>query len=122
MNITVIIELVKAGAAGSPSLLWPRIESDSHLMTVGSGRPLEGAWKAGQVDMVGWLSELHGLDTLDAYQLLSQISEVPLANVVDTNYSCVTKASKLLLPTSPAFDGLHAELRARSAELGTVNY
>jgi hypothetical protein len=54
---------------------------------------------------------------MDAYQLLSQISETPLANVVDANYSVVAKARKALLPTAAAFDGLHDDLRARAAEL-----
>ena len=48
--------------------------------------------------MVAWLGELYGLDRLDAYQLLTQVSESPLANVVDTNYSAVTKVAKRLLP------------------------
>jgi len=71
--------------------------------------------------MVTWLTELYGLHTMDAYQLLSQISETPLANVVDANYSVVAKARKALLPATAgfggAFDGLHRDLRARAAEL-----
>ena len=55
--------------------------------------------------MINWLAQLHRLD-LDAYQLLSQISETPLANVVDTNFSCVTKIDKRLLPATPAFGGI----------------
>ena len=39
-----------------------------------------------------WFGELYGLHPMDAYQLLSQISEVPIANVVDANYSAVVKA------------------------------
>lgn len=117
MNVTVIVDLVKGGGPG-----WPRLESDTHLMTVGSARPLENAWKAGQVEMIGWLGDLHGLDPLDAYQLLTQISEAPLANVVDTNFSSLTKVDKRLLPASPAFGGLHADLTTRAAALGTITY
>jgi hypothetical protein len=51
--------------------------------------------------MVGWLGELYGLDKLDAYQLLSQISEVPLADVVDANYSVVTKVPNASLKPMP---------------------
>jgi acetamidase/formamidase len=61
--------------------------------------------------MVNWLSSLYGLDKLDAYQLLSQVSEVPLANVVDANYSVVTKVPKRLLPPVTAYDGIHQHLR-----------
>ena len=54
---------------------------------------------------------------MDAYQLLSQITEAPLANVVDVNYSAVVKARKALLPAATAYGGLHADLRARAASL-----
>ncbi|MGW5192326.1 acetamidase/formamidase family protein [Kribbella sp. NPDC004138] len=109
MNVVLIVDLLK-----TPGPVWPRLESDDYLSVVGSSRPLEDAWRAGQVDMVRWLGELYGLDKLDAYQLLSQVSEVPLANVVDANYSVVTKVPKRLLPDVTAYDGIHrrlAELR-----------
>ena len=48
---------------------------------------------------------------MDAYQLCSQIAKVPVANVVDANYSVVVKAPKALLPPVDAFDGIHADLR-----------
>ena len=117
MNVTVIVDLVKGGGPA-----WPRIESDTHLMCVGSGRPLEEAWRASQVEMIAWLGELYGLDRLDAYQLLTQISQVPIANVVDTNYSAVTKIDKSLLPPAPAYQGIHGELRSAAKALGTISY
>ncbi|MDR3033416.1 MAG: acetamidase, partial [Kitasatospora sp.] len=97
---------------------WPRIETDDHLMVVGSSRPLEDAWRISQTGMVAWLGELHGLDKLDAYQLLSQISEAPLANVVDANYSSVTKVAKGLLPSADAYRGMHQRLREAGAAAG----
>jgi len=112
MTTTLIVELVKGGAP-----LWPRLEDDAHWMTVGSSRPLEDAWRIGQVELVRWFGELYGLHPMDAYQLLSQISEAPIANVVDANYSAVLKARKSLLPAASAYGGLHAELRQRAATL-----
>ncbi|MGY1809740.1 acetamidase/formamidase family protein [Blastococcus sp. SYSU D00669] len=112
MTTTVVVELVKGGAPA-----WPRLEDDTHWMTVGSSRPLEDAWRIGQVELVRWFEELYGLHPMDAYQLLSQITEVPIANVVDANYSAVVKAAKALLPPAVAYGGLHAELRARAASL-----
>ena len=112
MDVTLIVDLVKASTAPAP--LWPRLETDDELITVGSSRPLEDAWRISQVEMVAWLGRLHGLDRLDAYQLLTQISLAPLANVVDTNYSALTKVTKGLLPRVDAYDGLHADLRARA--------
>ncbi|WP_431874123.1 acetamidase/formamidase family protein [Amycolatopsis sacchari] len=112
MNVTLIVELVKGGAPA-----WPRIEQDSHYVVVGSSRPLEDAWRASQVGMIDWLHELYGLDRLDAYQLLTQVSESPLANVVDANYSAVTKVAKRFLPPGEAFGGMHRYLREQAAAL-----
>jgi hypothetical protein len=67
--------------------------------------------------MIRWFGELYGLDALDGYQLLTQISEVPIANVVDANYSAVTRVAKAILPPADAFGGLHRELRQRAASL-----
>jgi acetamidase/formamidase len=110
MNVVLVVELLK-----TPGPAWPRIENDEYLAVVGSSRPLEDAWRAGQVDMVGWLGDLYGLDKLDAYQLLSQISEVPLANVVDANYSVVTKVPKRLLPSTEVYGGIHSHLRSTAS-------
>jgi acetamidase/formamidase len=112
MTTTLIVELIKGGAPA-----WPRLEDDTHWMTVGSSRPLEDAWRIGQAELVHWFGELYGLHPMDAYQLLSQVTEVPIANVVDANYSAVVKALKSLLPSATAYGGLHAELRSRAAEL-----
>lgn len=112
MNVTVIVDLIKGGAPA-----WPRIEDDSHVMTVGSGRPLDDAWRAGQVDMIGWLSELLSIGKMDGYQLLTQISQSPIANMVDPNYSAVIKVAKGLLPPVEAYQGMHWHLRSVAANL-----
>lgn len=113
MQTRLIVELIKGGAP-----TWPRIESDDHLMTVGSARPLEDAWRCSQVEMVRWVSDLYRIDTMDAYQLVSQICLSPLANVVDTSYSAVTKIDKGLLPSVGAFGGIHDRLREAGRRLG----
>ena len=113
MTTTLIVDLVKSAGPG-----WPRLEDDECLMTVGSSRPLEDAWRVSQVELVTWLGELYGLDKMDGYQLLSQISEVPIANVVDANYSVIAKVRKSLLPAADAFGGLHRDLRERAARIG----
>ncbi|MGE2832610.1 acetamidase/formamidase family protein [Mycobacterium sp. SMC-4] len=117
MHVTAIVDLIKGGTSA-----WPRLETDTHLMCIGSGRPMEEAWRASQVEMITWLGELYGLDRFDAYQLLTQISLCPIANVVDTNYSTVTKVEKRLLPPAAAYGGIHAELRSAAERLGTISY
>jgi acetamidase/formamidase len=112
MTSTLIVDLVKGGAPA-----WPRLEDDTHLMTVGSSRPMEDSWRIGNAELVAWVGGLHGLHPMDAYQLCSQITKAPIANVVDANYSVVVKAAKDLLPHAPAYDGIHADLRARARVL-----
>ena len=112
MNSTIIVDLIKGKAP-----LWPRLETDDYWMVVGSSRPMEDSWRIAQLEMIRWFGELFGLHEMDAYQLLSQITEAPIANVVDPNYSVVIKVRKSLLSTVHAFDGMHAELRSRATAL-----
>jgi acetamidase/formamidase len=100
---------------GAPA--WPRLETDTHWMAVGSSRPMEDSWRIGQLEMVRWFGELFGLHAMDAYQLLTQTAQAPIANAVDANYSVVVKAAKSLFPSASAYDGVHAGLRDRSAGL-----
>jgi len=92
---------------------WPRLESDTHMMSTGSVRPLEDAFRIAQLDLVQWVAAHCGLSALDAYQYLSQAVEAPLANVVDTNYTSVAKLRKDWLPGSGGelMRGMHDHLR-----------
>jgi acetamidase/formamidase len=111
MDTVVVVDLVKGAFVP-----WPRIESDIHLMSTGSARPLEDAFRIAQHDLVTWLSADTGLSHLDAYQLVTQAVESPLANVVDTNYTSVAKIRKEYVPPrqGPLLD-VHARLREVAA-------
>lgn len=106
MNSVILIELIKGNAP-----MWPRLENDDFWMVVGSSRPMEDSWRIAQLEMVNWFSEMFTLDPMDAYQLLTQITLAPIANVVDPNFSVVIKVKKSLLPQRHAFGGMHAMLR-----------
>jgi len=112
MDSIIIVDLIKGAAPA-----WPRIEDDSFYMTVGSSRPMEDSWRIGQVELIRWFQDLYGLHQMDSYQLLSQITKVPVANVVDANYSVVIKAAKELLPNVMAFSGMHEILKERAKDL-----
>jgi acetamidase/formamidase len=113
MDTTVVVELIK----GAPCA-WPRIETDEYLMTTGSTKPLEDAFRVATTEMVGWIAELTGLSPMDAYQVVSQGALTPIANVCDTVYTVVSKFPKALLGQVEAFGGKHAALRAQAARLG----
>jgi acetamidase/formamidase len=106
MNTVCIIDLLKGMVTP-----WPRLESDDYMMSAGSARPLEDAFRIAQVDLIDWLGAEFDMDRLDAYQLLTQASETPVANVVDPNYTVVTKIRKRYLPTGSVYRGTHRTLR-----------
>jgi acetamidase/formamidase len=110
MDTVVIVDVIK----GRPCP-WPRLESDTHIMSIGSARPLEDAFRIAQHDLIQWVQADYELPMLDAYQLLSQGVESPLAYVVDPNYTAVAKMRKLWLPKAAAMGGTHARLRHRAA-------
>ncbi len=112
MNSIIIVDLIKGKAP-----TWPRIENDDYYMAVGSSRPMEDSWRIGQVELVRWFQELYKLHQMDSYQLLSQITKVPIANVVDANYSVVIKAAKSLLPKVNAYGDMHTSLKERAKGL-----
>ncbi|HEY3022636.1 MAG TPA: acetamidase/formamidase family protein [Actinomycetota bacterium] len=105
MDTVIAIDLVKGRLTP-----WPRLENDSHVMSAGSTRPLEDAFRIAHVDMITWLCEEFGFETLDAYQFLTQVSESPVANVCDPNYTFVTKVAKRYLPNGDAYGGMHGRL------------
>jgi acetamidase/formamidase len=106
MDTVVIVDLIKRVATP-----WPRLENDDYVMSAGSARPLEDAFRISQVDLVQWLSAEFGLHPLDGYQLVTQASETPVANVVDPNYTFVSKIKKAYLPDRTVYGGIHQRLR-----------
>jgi hypothetical protein len=85
-------------------------------MSAGSARPLEDAFRIAQHDMVTWVASLCDLDPLDAYQLVTQAVESPLANVCDTNYTSIAKMPDRYLGPGGAMEGTHDRLRDLAGE------
>lgn len=82
------------------AIAWPRIESPTHIMVVGSARPMEDAARIANAELVKWLAADYGFDPLDAYQLLTQAGELYVGNMVDTLYSLVARCPKRYLPNA----------------------
>jgi amidase len=102
LNVRLKVDLIKGRR-----LAWPRIESDEFLMTAGSYRPLEDAFRIAHKEMVDWLVQDFGFDMMDAYQLLSQVGRADIAQVVDPNYTVLAKFPKKFLPPGQAYGGTH---------------
>jgi acetamidase/formamidase len=111
MDSTIIVELVKDRYVD-----WPRIENDDFLMTTGSAKPMEDAFRIAHVDMVRWMSELLEISVMDAYQLVTQTVLTPVANACDKVYTVVCKMPKRFLPPVTAMSGLHRRLREAAGQ------
>ncbi len=113
MDGVLAVDVVKG--AGTD---WPRYENDDYLMSTGSVRPLDDAFRVASKDMVGWVHDLTGMDVMDSYQLVSQAMLAPLANMVDPNFTFVVKMPKTALGQAgqAAYGGAHAKLAALGRE------
>jgi acetamidase/formamidase len=110
MDSVIVVDLIKGAACP-----WPRLETDDYIMTTGSARPLEDAFRIAHTEMVHWLGEEFGWSKLDAYQFLTQTSESPAANVCDPNYTFMAKIKKEWLPERRVMQGVHDRLRETGA-------
>ncbi len=106
MKVTLVVDVIKG-----KRIAWPRVESDEYLMSVGSYRPLEDAFRIAHKDMVEWLVSDYGLEMMDAYQLLSQVGVAKIAQVVDPNYTVAALFPKKYLPPTDKIDSRHAKLK-----------
>ncbi len=93
MDVEFSVELVKAKAIG-----WPRLESDTHVMVLGSARPLLQALQHANSEMQRWLMADYKMSERGAQVFMGQALEIEVANIVDPNFTVVAKVRKALLP------------------------
>jgi amidase len=79
-------------------LNWPRIETPTHICTVGCARPLDDALRIAFEEMVYWLEESYGMPKPEGYMLLGQIAEARCTQMVNPKYTYVCKVDKRYLP------------------------
>jgi hypothetical protein len=90
-------------------------------MVAGSYRPLEDAFRIAHTQLIGWIAADTGMSLMDTYQLVTQASRSPIANVCDANYTVVAKMPKRYLPRDIAWmDGVHERLRALASSVEHV--
>jgi acetamidase/formamidase len=112
MNTVIVTDLIKKKYCE-----WPRFENDHFIMTAGSYRPLEDAFRIAYTQMVRWVSQDFGLSLMDSYQLVSQVAETPVANVVDPNYTVIGKVAKRFLPKKKdLMNSVHLNLKQTATE------
>jgi amidase len=93
MDVEFTVDLIKKKAAS-----WPRLENATHIMVLGSARPLLQALQHATTEMQRWLVADHGFSERGAAAFMGQALEYEVANVVDPNFTVVAKVRKALLP------------------------
>ena len=93
LDVEFSVELVKKKAIG-----WPRLETGTHVMVLGSARPLLEAFQHATTELQRWLMADYGLTERGAQAFMGQATEYEIANVVDPNFTVVAKIRKALLP------------------------
>jgi amidase len=93
MDVEFSVGLVKKKAIG-----WPRLENDTHIMVLGSARPLLQAFQHATTEMHKWLVSDYGFSERGAATFMGQAAEYEIANVVDPNFTVVAKMRKNMLP------------------------
>jgi acetamidase/formamidase len=91
--LTVKVSLEKA----PPRLNHPRIETATHICTLGCARPLEDAMRIAFEEMVYWMEDEWKIPAAEGYMLLGQIAEARCTQVVNPKYTYICKVSKSVL-------------------------
>ena len=81
---------VKKGMA----LEWPRAETPSHYISMGTDLDLTAATRIAIQEMVDFLTETKGLDKHSAYQLTSLAGDVAITQLVDGTMGVHVKMPK----------------------------
>jgi acetamidase/formamidase len=97
IEIAAVLKL-KVGLSPAPKrLTWPRMETPTHIGTIGCARPLEDAMRIAFEELVYWLEDDYGIPAPEAYMLLGQVAEARCTQVVNPKYTYVCKIAKDIL-------------------------
>ena len=93
MDVEFSVALVKKKEIG-----WPRLQTDTHIMVLGSARPLLEAFQHATTELQRWLIADYGMTERGAQILMGQAAEYEIANVVDPSFTVVAKIRKAMVP------------------------
>jgi amidase len=93
LRVRLQVDVIKGKA-----IKWPRFENDRQIMAAGAYRPLDDALRIAFTELIAWIHADYGLSELDAYELLSKVATIHLAEMVDPNYVVIAGIDKKYLP------------------------
>lgn len=91
-TVTIQVDLIK-----NWHINWPRLENENAIMAIGSSRPMEDSARIAYRELLRWLVEDYGWETLEAYFFLTQAGRIRVGNMVDPKYSLAASVSKAYL-------------------------
>jgi len=93
MDVEFSVEVVKGKAIG-----MPRVESPTHIMTLGQAGSLDDALRAATAGMTQWLEQDYGLSLSDSAVVLGSAVQYTVANLAGRSVGVAAKIRKDLLP------------------------
>ncbi|MBV7538327.1 acetamidase/formamidase family protein [Duganella sp. sic0402] len=92
MDVEFRVELIKGKAIG-----MPRVESPTHIMTLGQAGSLDDALRQATAGMTQWLQQDYGLSLSDSAVVLGGAVEYTVANLAGRSVGVAAKIKKALL-------------------------
>jgi len=92
MDVEFTVDVIKQKPIG-----WPRMETATHIIVLGSARPLLEAFQHATSELQRWLMADYGFSERGAQTFMGQAAEYEVANVVDPAFTVVAKIPKALL-------------------------
>ncbi len=92
LDVEFTVDIIKKKAIG-----WPRMETATHILVLGSARPLLEAFQHATTELQKWLQADYGFTERGAQTFMGQAAEYEIANVVDPSFTVVAKIPKALL-------------------------
>ena len=96
MDVEFSVQVVK-----KTPIQWPRLENETHIMALGSERPLLQALQHATSELHRWLLADYQLSERGASILMGQALEYEVGNVVDPHFTMVAKMRKSILAGVP---------------------
>ena len=98
LEVTAEVELTVEVHKGY-RIEWPRLATGTHIMAIGSTRPLMDCVRLAQMQLLDWLVADYGFQREEAWQLSAQVSSMRIGNVVDPCYTVAARFPKRYLPS-----------------------
>lgn len=77
---------------------WPRFENADYIMAAAIQRPVDDARRIAFTELDNWMHRDYGLSEIDAYELLSKVAEVHIAEMADPDYVAIANINRRYLP------------------------